>query len=283
MLPSERATTTAALQETPAPSQSNGAERCRALEARLAELQGQHGRLNRALFEAEQVQRKLCAPRQLCCGSFEIASEIFPVRYLSGDFYDVVNLGETVALAVGDIAGKGVAASLWFAHLISLIRAHVGRCSPEAMEAINRDLCQLETDPPLASLFLGWLNPTSGKLLYCNAGHPPALVLRDNGATEALRRGGLVLGAFPGAVFETGSVLLHPDDTLIGYSDGIIECRNDKDEEFGAQGLLKAARRARNRPAKEMLFSILGAVQDFAGACQREDDFTLMVARRSGA
>jgi sigma-B regulation protein RsbU (phosphoserine phosphatase) len=254
----------------------------RTLEAQLADLQQKHGRLHRALFDAEQVQRKLCAPGESRLGSFDIASEVFPVRYLSGDFYDVVEVNGRTALAVGDIAGKGIVASLWFAHMVSLVRVHVA-ANPDpatAMEAINRDLMQLRIEPPMASLFLGWLDSNSGELFYCNAGHPPSLVLRREGTVDALGEGGPVLGVLVGARFEAGRAAIQPGDTLIGYSDGILECRNCTGEEFGTERLLEAAHRTQGGSAKTMLFSILGAVQDFAGSCPREDDFTLMVARR---
>lgn len=250
------------------------------LEARLADLQKQHGQLHRELFDAEQVQRRLCAPRELRLGAFDIASEVFPVRYLSGDFYDVVEVDGKTVLAVGDIAGKGVAASLWFAHLVSLVRFHAGAISDPAatLAAINYDLMQLRLEPPMASVFLGRLDARRGELSYCNAGHPPSLVLRRDGTVDALGEGGPLLGALLEASFDAGQVALQSGDSLIGYSDGIVECRNASGEEFGVERLLAAARRTHGSSAKAMLFSILGAAQDFAGGCPREDDFTLMVA-----
>ncbi len=280
-------------------SHASGAElirRNRALEEQVAALQREHDETHQALFEAAQVQRKLCAPRELRRGRFEIASEIFPVRYISGDFYDVLDLGEAVGLAVGDIAGKGLAGGLWFTHLLGLIRIHAGLLDDPtaAVAAINRDLCRVPSGPPMASLFLGRLDPRRGELVYSNAGQPPALLLRRDGTVESLREGGTLLGAFPHAPFGSGRVVVEPGDTLIGYSDGIVECRNARGEEFGVRRLLAAARPAVSgassasgssaSPAKSgasiVLFSMLGAVQDFAGSHPRDDDFTLMVVRR---
>ena len=73
-------------------------------------LRREQARLQQAIFEAAQVQRRLCAPRELTWGEFEIAGEIFPVRHLSGDFFKVLELGSTLGLALGDIAGKGLTA-----------------------------------------------------------------------------------------------------------------------------------------------------------------------------
>lgn len=272
-------------------SKLGGAElgqRNRAWEEQLAALHREHDELRQALFAAAQVQRKLCAPRELRRGRFEIASEIFPVRDISGDFYDVLELGAAMGLAVGDIAGKGLAAGLWFTHLVGLIRIHAGPgpigagSLPDpaaAVAAINRDLCRLPAGPPMVSLFLGWLDSRRGELVYCNAGQPPALLLRRGGTVESLREGGPLLGALPQASFGSGRVVVEPGDTLIGYSDGIVECRNGSDEEFGVRRLLAAARSAGRSSASTMLFSLLGAVQDFAGSRPRDDDFTLMVVR----
>lgn len=252
----------------------------RALEAQLAALQEKQQELHHALFEAAQVQRKLCAPREVRRGRFEIASELFPVRYISGDFYDVLDLGAATGLAVGDIAGKGLAAGLWFTHFIGLIRTHaVSHPDPASMmAAINRDLCQ--THPPMASLFFGRLDPRRGELVYCSAGHPPALLLRRDGTAQPLQEGSPILGALSHASFSTGRVVVKPGDALIAYSDGLLECRNGRDQEFGTEGLLAAARSAGCSSASAMLFSVLGAVQDFAGSHPREDDFALMIVRR---
>ena len=259
----------------------------RALEEQLAAVERERDELHEALFQAAQVQRKLCAPRQMRRGRFEIASEIFPVRYISGDFYDVQELGETISLAVGDIAGKGLAAGLWFAHLMGLIRIHAAESPVPAatMAAIHRDLYRLPSAPPIASLFLGRLDSRRGELIYCNAGQPPALLLRRDGSVEWLREGGPLLGAFPQASFRSGRVVVEPGDTLIVYTDGIVECRpasRDGGEEFGVRRLLAAARSADRSSAGSTLFSVLGAVQDFAGShpAGRDDDFTLMVVRR---
>ncbi len=272
----------AAPKEDPKTADAELVQRIRALEEQLTAFHREHDELHQALFAAAQVQRKLCAPRELRRGRFEIASEIFPVRYVSGDFYDVLELGEALGLAVGDIAGKGLAAGLWFTHLVGLIRIHAGSLDDPAaaVEAINHDLCQLPSGPPMASLFLGRLDSRRGELVYCNAGQPPALLLRRDGTVESLREGGTLLGALPHASFRSGRVVMEPGDTLIGYSDGIVECRNGSGEEFGVRRLLAAARSAGRSSAGTLLFSLLGAVQDFAGSHPRDDDFTLMVVRR---
>ena len=252
-----------------------------ALENELAALHRQQGDLQQALFSAAQLQRKLCSTRELRRGRFEISSEVFAVRHISGDFYNLLDLGSDLVLAVGDIAGKGFLAGLWFTHLIGLLRNHAASVPgpAAATAAINRDLFLIQPEPPMTALFLGRLDPHNGDFIYCNAGQPAGLLLRRNGSVENLREGGPMLGALPHATFNCGRVRLESGDTLVIFSDGLTECRNSREEEFGTRGLLAAARAASGSSANSMLFSILGAVQDFAGNHPRGDDLTLMVLR----
>ncbi|MCL4523991.1 MAG: serine/threonine-protein phosphatase [Acidobacteria bacterium] len=257
----------------------------RAQEADLSALRREQGVLHQAIFEAAQVQRKLCAPRDLRRCEFEIAGEMFPVRHLSGDFYKVFGFGNEVGLALGDIAGKGLSSGLWLTHLMGLLRI----CTREhtdpaaASAAINRELCEEHGEPPMTALFLGRVNPQTGELVYCNAGQPGALLLRKSGAVETLQLGGPMLGAIPQAKFETGRVILEAGDTLVAFSDGVVECCNAKDEEFGSNRLAAAAAAAGGVAANRALFSTLGAVLDFAGGRPPGDDLTLLVVHRRAA
>src|SRR2546423_12612268 len=148
------------------------------LEVKLANLQHDYAELRTEIFEAAQVHRRLCAPRHVRFGNFEIASEIFAVRHLPGDFFKAEETSEGVILALGDICGKGLAAGMWTTHLVGLVGARMAVTSrPEAIVAgVNRDLCLLKS-VPLASLFLAKLDPITGLVKYCSAGHPPAFLL----------------------------------------------------------------------------------------------------------
>ena len=250
----------------------------------LDEVRREQARLQQAVYEAAQIQRKLCAPRELVWGEFEIAGEIFPVRHLSGDFFKVMELDSALALTVGDIAGKGLSAGIWQAHLMGLIRRCARRhADPAAAVAeVNAELCQDQDEPPIAALFFARLDPQENELVYCNAGLPAPLLLRHNRTVERLEKGGPMLGALQGAAYDSGSVRLNPGDMLLAYSDGVTECRNSKDEEFEIGRLSAAANAVGGASANQVLFSTLGAVLDFADACSPEDDLTLLVIRRRG-
>ena len=253
-------------------------------ELKLERLQRDYSELNAAIFEAAQVHRRLCAPTLVRHGTFDVASEIFAVRHLPGDFFSVEDTSEGLVLALGDIGGKGFAAGMWVTHLIGLIRSHTAvNSDPEAIvTAVNRDIARLSAVEPLSSLFIARLDTVSGKLDYCSAGHPPALLLRRDGILELLSDGGPVLGAVPDALFDRGSVRLDVGDLLLACSDGILESFNEAEQEFGAMRLQTELRRAQGGSAETVLFSVLGAVQDFAAPRPLTDDTTLVVVKHNG-
>ena len=255
------------------------------LTAKLVALQKDYAELHTAIFEAAQVHRRLCAPRLLRYDEFEIASEIFAVRHLPGDFFTAEETNDGVVIALGDICGKGLAAGMWTTQLVGLLKSHTARSSaPERIVAgVNRDICRMPTIRPLASLFLAKLDVANGALDYCSAGHPPAFLLRANGGFESLTDGGLLLGVLDDAQYSRGQVRVEFEDTLLIFSDGIIESQNERGEEFGYERLKTQLASAQSASADAILFSVLGAVQDFASIRPLTDDMTLAVIRRDGA
>ncbi len=248
--------------------QAPGRPRHRVLEDQLATLKCEHDDLSRSMYEAAQVQRRLCGPRHLRAGSYEFASEIFPMRHLSGDFITVMQLEGELVFAIGDIAGKGPVAAMWFTHVVGMIRQQILALGDPAaaLSAANRDLLLTGLELPLTTLFLARVNLESGDLTYCNAGHPPALLIHENNEAEELTAGGPVLGVNSGTEFANGIAALSPGDTLLAYSDGIT--------------VIKEAKAFSGSNPGVMLFSVLAAVENFAGSQHREDDIALIMLRR---
>lgn len=304
------------------PRRPSATARRQELELKLSDLQQHYAELRTEIFEAAQVHRRLCAPRHLRFGDFEIASEIFAVRHLPGDLFTVQQQHDGVVFALGDICGKGLAAGMWTTHLVGLLGARMAVTTTieGIVSGINRDICLLKSFMPLASLFIAKLDPKTGVVKYCSAGHPPALLLRANGELELLSDGGMLLGVVAAAPYTCGSFTLGDGDVLMVYSDGITESQDCAGEEFGYKRLEDQLRRAAGvarleagvarrlkqsdgnaetetpgphggtlsltpdtrakTTADGMLFSVLGAVQDFAAACPLVDDMTLAVIRR---
>jgi len=260
-------------------------ENTQLLTDELNALRRDQAKLQQAIFEAAQAQRRLCAPRERTWGEYEIAGEIFPVRHLSGDFLKIMELPSVLGLVLGDIAGKGLSAGIWLPHLIGLVQ-RAARLHPDPADAVaevNHELCHDEGAPPLTALFFATINPQTNELAYCNAGLPAPLLLRDNKTRERLETGGPMLGAVKNAAFHTGSVALNSGDVIVAYSDGVTECRNTQDDEFEMERLTNAAAAVCGMTASKALFSLLGTVLDFADSGSPGDDLTLLIVRRRDA
>jgi serine phosphatase RsbU (regulator of sigma subunit) len=234
------------------------------------------------LFEAAQVQRRLSGPRVLRRGDLQFATEVFAAHYLSGDFVTLSSDGPLVFSALGDIAGKGLAAGMWFTNLVGLLQrfSNSGFGPAEVASEINRHLCCLRPGAPFVTMFIAQIDCSRGELVYCSAGHFPPLLLRADGRTELLDRGGPLLGALADANFEVGRETLDPGDTVLAYSDGVLECSNANGEEFGMERLVTESRRAARHSASATLLMLLAAMQDFANGSPLCDDASLMVIQR---
>jgi serine phosphatase RsbU (regulator of sigma subunit) len=238
-------------------------------------------KLEQQMESLGQLQRRMCGPRQIRFGRLEAASDIFPVATVSGDFCSMSADDRSLTVALGDIAGKGLEAGIWFTHFAGLVReqSHLGCAPADSVSRIHRSMLRLRPEIPLTALFFARLDGRSGLVRYCNAGLPPSLLLRSDDSIEELAAGGAMLGALEQAQYVNAECVLRPGDMLLIYSDGILESQDHGCVEFGTARLLAAARKARGGSAQEMLYSILGQVQDFAGTSPRRDDFSLMVVR----
>jgi len=253
------------------------------LELQIAKLERERREVHLDLLEAAHVQRRLSGPRQMQRGLFEVASEVFPVRHLAGDFVSSMDIGDQTWIALGDIAGKGIAAAMWFTHLVSVIRCHAAvlHDPAEVVAAVNRGMCELRPSPPITTMFLLRLDTKSGTVDYCNAGHPAGLLQR-NETSVPLKVGGPILGVLERAEFESARLEMSRGDLLMVCSDGVLECRSVCDEEFGSDRLVNAARDSAHDSAEAVLFSILAALQDFSGGTRRQDDIGILVVRNTG-
>lgn len=238
--------------------------------------------LHAQLFDAVQIQRKLSGPRVLHHGDLQFASEVFAARFLAGDFTTFSQDGSKVLAVLGDIAGKGVAAGMWFTHLVGLLQSY-GRPNSDpgriAWE-MNRHLCYLKPVAPFVTAFFAQIDCDLGAVTYCNAGHFPPILLRRDGRADLLEKGGPLLGALEGAEFQSAELMLEPGDTLVAYSDGVLECRNPGGEEFGLDRLMASLLEAREQSAQATLMMLLAAVQDFANGNPLLDDISLTLVQR---
>jgi len=206
------------------------------------------------------------------------------IRALGGDCYNFISLkSDRLALFVGDASGKGLAAALVIASVQSSLRTaalFTGDDLAALLRAVNHQAYSSSLPNRYATLFYGLFDSTKRTLRYINAGHNPAAVLRRHGSVEWLETGGAPVGMFPDWIYEERVVELETGDLVIAYTDGVVEATNQNGEEWGVQGLLKAAGYGaqRSRNAGDLVNSILNSMDDFSQGHQT-DDATLAVVR----
>ena len=209
-----------------------------------------------------------------------------PANTVGGDFYDIVPLADgRVAIAVGDVAGKGSPAALLMALLLAMMRTLLDeRLEPaELVARLNVQVTRHAPGSRFITLFYGVFDPATGVLTFVNAGHTPPLLLRRDAAVERLTDGGIALGMFDGSTYLTGRAMLAAGDLLAIYSDGITEAENPAGKPFDEQGLESALRVNRPASLSAVGAGIVQAVERHTADTRLADDLTILLLRRSGA
>jgi phosphoserine phosphatase RsbU/P len=239
-------------------------------------------RLQSELEIASEVQNQLFPRTAPVLQTMELAGSCQPARMVSGDYYDYLRLPDgNLALAIGDVAGKGISAALLMASIQSIVRTQLAAGMPSTSSLVaqlNRQLHASTAPEKYATFFFGAYDESSRILTYTNAGHLPPLLLRAGEAT-LLEVTGTVVGAFPSIRYEEQTVEIQPDDLLIAYTDGITEPENAYGAEFGAERLAETAFRYHNSEPKEIVAKIMEAVRHWSAAPEFPDDMTVIVAR----
>ena len=253
--------------------------------ARLYEESLQAREMERQLRLAAAVQRQMIPQKAPSRKGVELAGIYVPCLELAGDFYDYLDLPKgNLGIAVADVAGKGVAASLRMASTRATLRAQVGEVFEisRIMQNVNHAFC-LDTDPddmvtPFVTMFYGVLDTSNRRLTYANAGHEPPLLLRD-GKVVHLSEGGPVLGIDLASTYYQDAVDLHPGDVMVICTDGLIEASNFEAEQFGSKRVLAAAQAKADDSAEHIAKHILWEMRRFTGLTERMDDITIVVAK----
>ncbi len=238
-------------------------------------------RVQRQVRLAADVQKRMLPGDVPRLSGFDIAARYVPSAELGGDFYDFISLNGNLGIALGDVVGKGVAASLLMASVRASLRAYAQDLYniDEIIRRVNVALSRDTLDNEFATLFYGVLDPASRRLTYCNAGHEAPLLLR-NGKFEKLEAGGMIVGIDGGQPYEKGIVDLKPGDMLLLFTDGLCDAQNFDKQRFGRQRILDAMLAARESTgAHDALSHVLWEMRRFAGLNERTDDTTLVMIR----
>jgi serine phosphatase RsbU (regulator of sigma subunit)/uncharacterized glyoxalase superfamily protein PhnB len=240
-------------------------------------------RMAQELEIAKQVQARLFPQRLPTEPGLDYAGACVQARSVGGDYYDFLELGQgRLALVVGDIAGKGIAAALLMANLQANLRSQFVEATQHAerfLASVNQLLFDNTVPSAYATLFFADYDSATGLLRYANCGHVPGLILRANGAVEELESNCTVLGLFEHWECRISHAELSEGDLIAIYTDGITESLDPSGEEFGQQRLIEALRRHAPLPTQKAIAGIIEDVLAF-GAQQQFDDLTLIVARR---
>ena len=242
-------------------------------------------RLEDQLRVAHEVQSGLLPGAPPDRPGYDIAAVNLPTHAIGGDYYDYVPLrDDRLGLAVADVSGKGVPAALIMASFRATLRTQMRRRARLTAVAaqLNDAVLELRDASRYVTAVCAVLED-GGRVRYVNCGHNPPLLLRGAGGGEMLRRGGAALGLFAGERFREGTVRLEPGDTLVLYTDGVVDPTDDQDVEFGTGRLEAAVRAVADRPATEALRAVIEATQAFSGRDRYDDDFTLVVVKRDAA
>jgi serine phosphatase RsbU (regulator of sigma subunit) len=252
--------------------------------------------LHRQVLEKQRIEDQLKVAREVQSGllpgappdlpGYDIAAVALPTGAIGGDYYDYVPLDrERLGLVVADVSGKGIPAALIMATFRAALRTEMRRHAevPAVAAQLNRVVMESRDASRFVTAVCGVLDQASGRFTYVNCGHNPPLLLRASGRAETLLRGGPALGIFSDGGFEAGSVSLDRGDSLLLFTDGVVEPADGRDVEFGVERLEGAVRAAAGRPAAEALRSVIDATRAFSGRDEYDDDFTLVVVNRQAA
>ncbi len=257
----------------------------RMFEEMITRLEEQH-RLKQDLDLAHRVQEYLLpdAPPQI--PGIQIAARSIPARGVCGDFYDFISLSPyEVGLSLADIAGKGMAAAMIATMLQSATRMCVGSYYPipAILSILNRFMFRHTETIRYATMFYGQVNARESILTYSNAGHPPAILCR-NDEIQLLEAGGSFVGIFEECTYDQETIELQPQDALVIYSDGVTDAGTTPEsvgpeDEFGRERLEATVLAHAALPAGDMLDAISEEVIRHASGSKQFDDITLIVMK----
>ena len=235
---------------------------------------------------AREIQLAMLPRGTFAAGDIEISGMTRPANTVGGDFYDVLPLPDgRVVVTLGDVAGKGSPAALLMALLLAVLRTLV----EEQLEAgalvhrLNIQICRHSPGSRFITLFYGVYTPSTGSLVYVNAGQNPPFIRRADGRIERLPATGVALGMFDHSTFDEKQTHIAHGDVLVLYSDGITEAEDPEGRPFEEVGLQSVIGRYASDPPAEIGLRVLKSVEAHAKDSRFFDDLTILILKRLSA
>jgi len=244
--------------------------------------------MKRDLEIAREIQTWLVPSQPPAIPGAEVAFWTRPQNSVAGDYYDAfyptadAASGGKLMLVMADVAGKSVPAALLMATLQASLRTLASEGLPLTLlvERLNHYACAHSLDGMrFTTAIIGEYEPATRRLTYVNAGHNSPVLRHANGGTERLESGGLPLGIRKETSFVASTVELQPSDTLVLFTDGVVEAFNAAGEEYSDPRWLKVIRNLPELSAQQTLQFLMKQVEDFVGATRQSDDITCLVLR----
>lgn len=252
--------------------------------ARLYEAAVEKGRMERELQMAYRVQSSLLPQETPDIPGWEFSAYWQPAREVAGDYYDFIQSGDDLTLVIADVTDKGMPAALFMAMTRSIIRTSMDQSGTisEGISLANRMICQDSTLAMPVTLFACQIHQNRRGLSYANAGHnPPLLYSSTDPQAVELMPTGIFIGYDCDADYATGEIEINPGDTLILYTDGIIDAMDENNTPFGEIRLKQILDIHKHKPVDQIIEAVQNAVQKHIGETDPFDDITLVIVRRT--
>jgi phosphoserine phosphatase RsbU/P len=251
--------------------------------SRLFEEEKKLMQIQQEIQVASEIQKNLLPKELPSIEGYDIYAINIPAREVGGDYYDFIKISETkTAIALGDVSGKGLPASMLMANLQATLRGQLlfCNCAKDCVKRANSMLFRSTDTSKFVTLFFGILDAEQHTLTYCNAGHnEPIFIQNDN--KNKLDKGGMLLSIFEHIDYDEEEILFDKGSTLVVFTDGITEAMNEQQEEYSDARLEELIERNSTLTAQELVTKILSDVQNFASGVPQFDDITLMVIKRN--
>jgi sigma-B regulation protein RsbU (phosphoserine phosphatase) len=235
---------------------------------------------------AQNVQKMLLPQDTPTIPGLEIAAFSRPAQILGGDYFDFIDFRNGFhGLAIADVAGHGVSASLHMASIQALLRTlvPVNKSPAEVMRQVHKLFIHNIRFETFVTFFIGAFDASTKALTYCNAGHQPPLVLHKTvskkESVEMLWPTGAAVGLVEEADFAEKTIELQQEDLLVMYTDGVTEAVNPKNQEFGRERLAKLSQQVNNIPVKKLILEIRKSLEGFSEGKPLVDDTTIVICR----
>ncbi len=246
-------------------------------------------RLDHDLEIARDIQRILLPDKSPVIDGFEISGLNIPARQVSGDYFDYIRVDEhRLGVAIADVSGKGVPASLIMAICRSVLRSQAPQNSSPAavLDAVNRQLYPDIKEDMFISMAYLVLDHANGSVTLARAGHDAPLLYRHaQESVEVIKPPGMVLGIDSGSVFDRVTndfdIPLERDDCLVLYTDGVTEALDGNGDEFGFERMTQSVRASAAQGASAILTRLIDDLRSFVGAQPQNDDITLIAIRKT--